>query len=315
MIVFFFIDNQNKKERIHWIAELSQHWILNRAISTISVILSSRRDFLSIIVVKVSSLFCRFRYTSSWISPSGKSIRRHFRKEKRWHVKSRERTKPRHFFPVSKSNRRRGNGLEAANDSCLLIERSTRHSRLFRRFIWLSQLFSIANIIRDFERVLFRLTRRRKNEKKIDFSSEISFSRTSNETVQHDVAAYSTEKGVWIVCEYLKRMQKTIDEKFSAGEENARMKTMGDVVADSVDENDGTAQPTGTSKEFGQRTLRSLKRGLGRLWRRHRGNASITEYDPCYKVAYLGNVLTGWAKGEWYLHFVKSRLPSRECKS
>lgn len=50
--------------------------------------------------------------------------------------------------------------------------------------------------------------------------------------------------------------------------------------------------------EIGNRTLKSLKRGLGKLWRRHRGNASITEYDPSYKVAYLGNVLTGWAKGE-----------------
>ncbi|XP_003699500.2 uncharacterized protein LOC100883420 isoform X1 [Megachile rotundata] len=79
------------------------------------------------------------------------------------------------------------------------------------------------------------------------------------------------------------------------------MKTMGDVVADPVDEeNDtsGSGQNAITGKEFGQKTLRSLKRGLGRLWRRHRGNASITEYDPCYKVAYLGNVLTGWAKGE-----------------
>ncbi|XP_070148961.1 DNA ligase 1 [Polyergus mexicanus] len=76
------------------------------------------------------------------------------------------------------------------------------------------------------------------------------------------------------------------------------MKTMGDVVADPIDENDSTVQPAGASKEFGQRTLRSLKRGLGRLWRRHRGNVSITEYDPSYKVAYLGNVLTGWAKGE-----------------
>ncbi|CAL7943589.1 unnamed protein product [Xylocopa violacea] len=79
------------------------------------------------------------------------------------------------------------------------------------------------------------------------------------------------------------------------------MKTMGDVVADPVEEqNDslGSAQNPIAGKEFGQKTLRSLKRGLGRLWRRHRGNASITEYDPCYKVAYLGNVLTGWAKGE-----------------
>ncbi|KOC63927.1 Protein FAM43A [Habropoda laboriosa] len=95
---------------------------------------------------------------------------------------------------------------------------------------------------------------------------------------------------------------------------------MGDVVADPVDEQNvgsGSAQNANTSKEFGQKTLRSLKRGLGRLWRRQRGNASITEYDPCYKVAYLGNVLTGWAKGEgcvekpvstlWRNYFTSSR--------
>lgn len=98
------------------------------------------------------------------------------------------------------------------------------------------------------------------------------------------------------------------------------MKTMGDIVAadDSVSDKKGCVKPiidcqnnttteiellvssstSGTGgKELGQRTLRSLKRGLGRIWKRHRGNASITEYDPCYKVAYLGNVLTGWAKG------------------
>lgn len=86
---------------------------------------------------------------------------------------------------------------------------------------------------------------------------------------------------------------------------------MGDIVAaDSVCDEGCVQQITGQNtsnsavasasagKELGQRTLRSLKRGLGRIWRRHRGNASITEYDPCYKVAYLGNVLTGWAKGK-----------------
>ncbi|XP_021934268.1 uncharacterized protein LOC110836884 isoform X2 [Zootermopsis nevadensis] len=49
-------------------------------------------------------------------------------------------------------------------------------------------------------------------------------------------------------------------------------------------------------KDFRQRTLRSLKLSLGKLWKRR--SVTITEYDPTYKVAYLGNVLTGWAKGE-----------------
>lgn len=78
------------------------------------------------------------------------------------------------------------------------------------------------------------------------------------------------------------------------------MKMMADVVAAPADDEttSGSMQTASVGKEFGQKTLRSLKRGLGRLWRRQRGNASITEYDPSYKVAYLGNVLTGWAKGE-----------------
>ncbi|XP_015116521.1 uncharacterized protein LOC107040789 [Diachasma alloeum] len=78
------------------------------------------------------------------------------------------------------------------------------------------------------------------------------------------------------------------------------MKTMGDVVAAPVEEDsaeDSNYHSSG-GKELGHRTLKSLKRGLGKLWKRHQGNVSITEYDPSYKVAYLGNVLTGWAKGE-----------------
>jgi len=43
-------------------------------------------------------------------------------------------------------------------------------------------------------------------------------------------------------------------------------------------------------------TLKRLKHGLGRLCRRR--TVTISEYDPVYKVAYLGNVLTGWAKGK-----------------
>ena len=31
------------------------------------------------------------------------------------------------------------------------------------------------------------------------------------------------------------------------------------------------------------------------FWKRK--SAAITDYDPTYRVIYLGNVLTGWAKG------------------
>lgn len=49
------------------------------------------------------------------------------------------------------------------------------------------------------------------------------------------------------------------------------------------------------NKDFQGRSLRSLKQGLSRLLGRR--SITITEYDPAYKVVYLGNVLTGWAKG------------------
>ncbi|XP_021708803.1 uncharacterized protein LOC5566878 [Aedes aegypti] len=46
------------------------------------------------------------------------------------------------------------------------------------------------------------------------------------------------------------------------------------------------------------KAIRSITRGLGRLWRRNSHSIEISRPDPEYKVSYLGNVLTGWAKGE-----------------
>lgn len=44
--------------------------------------------------------------------------------------------------------------------------------------------------------------------------------------------------------------------------------------------------------------FRSLSRGLGRLFFKKSYSVKISDPDPEFKVAYLGNVLTGWAKGE-----------------
>ncbi|KAK3929028.1 Protein FAM43B [Frankliniella fusca] len=46
-----------------------------------------------------------------------------------------------------------------------------------------------------------------------------------------------------------------------------------------------------------QLTVKNIKMSLNKLCRRR--SVVITESDPTYKVAYLGNVLTGWAKGEY----------------
>ncbi|XP_022908112.1 uncharacterized protein [Onthophagus taurus] len=48
-------------------------------------------------------------------------------------------------------------------------------------------------------------------------------------------------------------------------------------------------------KERGKRAFKAL---LNKLRLRKCASADITEPDPTYKVAYLGNVVTGWAKGD-----------------
>ncbi|XP_059055887.1 uncharacterized protein LOC131849782 [Achroia grisella] len=52
-----------------------------------------------------------------------------------------------------------------------------------------------------------------------------------------------------------------------------------------------------SGKDFTSRAIGRLSRGLGKLLRRT-NSVRISEPDPVYKVAYLGNVLTGWARGE-----------------
>lgn len=66
---------------------------------------------------------------------------------------------------------------------------------------------------------------------------------------------------------------------------------------------------SGKGKPF-KKSLSLGALGLGKLWRRR--SVTITEYDPCYKVVYLGNVLTGIAKGMYRIIintiFERSRL-------
>uniref|UniRef100_A0A182Q7S0 Uncharacterized protein n=1 Tax=Anopheles farauti TaxID=69004 RepID=A0A182Q7S0_9DIPT len=48
--------------------------------------------------------------------------------------------------------------------------------------------------------------------------------------------------------------------------------------------------------ESSAKAIKSITRGLGRLLRRNCHSIDISRPDPEYKVSYLGNVLTGWAK-------------------
>ncbi len=47
--------------------------------------------------------------------------------------------------------------------------------------------------------------------------------------------------------------------------------------------------------------IKTITKGLGKLLRRNHSSVEISAPDPEYKVLYLGNVLTGWAKGEFFL--------------
>lgn len=51
-------------------------------------------------------------------------------------------------------------------------------------------------------------------------------------------------------------------------------------------------------KPMNKNTIKSITKGLGKLLRRNHSSVEISPPDPEYKVLYLGNVLTGWAKGE-----------------
>lgn len=50
-------------------------------------------------------------------------------------------------------------------------------------------------------------------------------------------------------------------------------------------------------KDLSTRAIRTLSKGIGMIWRRSY-SVEISTPDPEYKVFYLGNVLTGWAKGK-----------------
>ncbi|XP_070498648.1 uro-adherence factor A [Chironomus tepperi] len=51
-------------------------------------------------------------------------------------------------------------------------------------------------------------------------------------------------------------------------------------------------------KPTNKNAIKSITKGLGKLLRRNHSSVEISPPDPEYKVLYLGNVLTGWAKGD-----------------
>lgn len=61
-----------------------------------------------------------------------------------------------------------------------------------------------------------------------------------------------------------------------------------------------------TNKEFGKRLLKTL---VNKICMKNSQSVDISPPDPVFKVVYLGNVITGWAKGR----FPKFRPFKRFC--
>lgn len=59
-------------------------------------------------------------------------------------------------------------------------------------------------------------------------------------------------------------------------------------------------------KDLSARAIRTISKGFGLIWRRSY-SVEISAPDPEYKVFYLGNVLTGWAKGTFICMFQQYR--------
>lgn len=60
-------------------------------------------------------------------------------------------------------------------------------------------------------------------------------------------------------------------------------------------------------KDLSARAIRTISKGFGLIWRRSY-SVEISTPDPEYKVFYLGNVLTGWAKGMYYSTLLDKRI-------
>ena len=49
-----------------------------------------------------------------------------------------------------------------------------------------------------------------------------------------------------------------------------------------------------------------------KFWKKKSSSANLTDVDPSYRAIYLGNVLTGWAKGNNVPTTVAKMYPSED---
>ncbi|EDW14900.1 uncharacterized protein LOC6573356 isoform X1 [Drosophila mojavensis] len=97
--------------------------------------------------------------------------------------------------------------------------------------------------------------------------------------------------------ERFKRMSKE-DGDIAGDDETVQVTNVVTLTTDSRDLQYGSRQEhVGRAEDqLSAKAMRTLTRGLGKLWWKRTHSVDISTPDPEYKVSYLGNVLTGWAK-------------------
>lgn len=115
---------------------------------------------------------------------------------------------------------------------------------------------------------------------------------------------YSTKKSEESHASDALKKSNSVSEKFSnkANESDDeftfRMSEHHLILSESTTNLSSLESSSAPMEKTNLKAIRSITKGLGKLLRRNCDSVSISAPDPEYKVFYLGNVLTGWAKGE-----------------
>lgn len=116
---------------------------------------------------------------------------------------------------------------------------------------------------------------------------------------------YSTKKSEESHASIALRKTQSVSEKFSNKSSESddeftfRMSEQNLSFSESATNLNSIDSISAPMEKSNLKTIRNFTKGLGKLLRRNCDSVAISTPDPEYKVFYLGNVLTGWAKGEF----------------
>lgn len=132
--------------------------------------------------------------------------------------------------------------------------------------------------------------------RKHNFVKSASFSRILGNT--YNTKKYENELKKFQEQAKTKQVNFAHQERFHKRAENGATTSEPVSLADFQETNSGSH-----NHDLGTKAFRTISRGIGKLWWKRSHSVEISSPDPEYKVSYLGNVLTGWAKGECFFFF------------